>query len=62
MFGFTKKIFLTGLSVLSYINLLSATPLSCLSMNNQECNVIPEIINVNIDEPVFSPFNIETSK
>ena len=45
MFGFIKKIFLTGLSVLS--SLTSATPLSCNSMNNQECKVRPEMINVN---------------
>ena len=59
MFGFVKKIFLT---VLSYLNLLSATLLSCTFMNNQECKVRPEIINVNSDEPVFSPFSIKTSK
>ena len=31
-------------------------------MNNQECTVRPEIINVNSDEPVFHPFSIKTSK
>ena len=30
MFGFIKKIFLTGLTVLSYLNPLSATSLSCI--------------------------------
>ena len=67
MFGFIKKIFLTGLTVSSYLNplstnQLSATPLSCISMNNQECKVRPEIINVNSNEPVFYPFSIKTSK
>ena len=62
MFGFIKKIFLTGLTILSYLNPLSATPLSCISMNNQECKVRPEIINVNSDEPVFYPFSIKTGK
>ena len=62
MFGFIKKIFLTGLTILSYLNPLSATPLSCISMNNQECKVRPEIINANSNEPVFYPFSIETSK
>ena len=60
MFGSIKKIFLTGLSVLS--SLTSATPLSCISMNNQECKVRPEIIDVNSDEPLFYPFSIKTSK
>ena len=31
-------------------------------MNNQECKVRPEIVNVNSDEPVFFPFIIKTSK
>ena len=62
MFGFIKKIFLTGLTILSYLNPLSATPLSCISMNNQECKVRPEIINVNSNEPVFYPFSIKASK
>ena len=31
-------------------------------MNNQECKVRPEIINVNNNEPVFYPFSIKTSK
>ena len=44
------------------MNPLSATPLSCISMNNQECKVRPEIINVNSDKPVFYPFSIKTNK
>ena len=60
MFGFIKRIFLTGLTVLS--SLTSATPLSCISMNNQEFKVRPEIINANSDEPVFYPFSIKTNK
>ena len=31
-------------------------------MNNQECKIRPEIVNVNSDEPVFYPFNIKTPK
>ena len=35
----------------------------CLAvLNNQECNVRPEIFNVNSDEPVFLPFSIRASK
>ena len=62
MFGFIKKNILTRLAVLSYLNLLSATSLSCISINNLECKVRPEIINVIIDEPIFYPFSIKTSK
>ena len=31
-------------------------------MNDQECKVKPEIINVNSDELVFYPFSIKASK
>ena len=60
MFRFIFKIFLKELAILS--SLLSTAPLSCISMNNQECKVRPEIINVNSNEPVFYPFSIKKSK
>ena len=31
-------------------------------MNNQVCEVRPEIINVNSNEPLFYPFSIKTSR
>ena len=55
----------TGLafsSTLTSINLLSASPLSCISMKNQECKVIQHIVNFNRDEPVFFPVSIKTRK
>ena len=58
MLGFIKKWFFTAfLSTLTSINLLS-----CISMNNQECKVRPQIVNVNGDDPVFFPFSIKKSK
>ena len=42
--------------------LLTVTPLRCISMNNQECKIRPEIINVNSDEPVFYPVSIKANK
>ena len=60
MFLFIKKVFYIGSLFLS--SLVSATSLSCISMENQECKVRPEIINVNSNEPVFYPFSIKTSK
>ena len=59
MFRFIEKPFLT---VLSCVNPLSATPLSCTSINNQEYKVRPEILNVYSDKPVFYPFSIKVSK
>ena len=60
MFGFIKEVFFAGLLFLS--SLVSTTPLSCISMNNQACKVRPEIINLNSNEPVFYPFSIKTIK
>ena len=60
MFGFNRKYFFTGLTLLS--TLTSANPLRCVSMNNQECKVRPQIVNVNRDELVFHRFSIKTSK
>ena len=31
-------------------------------MNNQECEVRPQIANLNRDKPVCFPFNIKTNK
>ena len=47
---------------LSLSSLVSTTPLSCISMNNQACKVGPKVINVNSNEPKFYPFSIKTSK
>ena len=57
MFRFIKTVFLTGLPFLS--SFVSTTPLSCISMINQASRARPERINVNSNEPVFSPFSIK---
>ena len=57
--------FFIGLTILSNfnnINSLSATPLNCISMKNQECKVRPEIFNVNSNNAVFYPFSIKINK
>ena len=36
--------------------------LSCISMNNQECKVRPQVLNVNGDDPVFFSYTIKTNK
>ena len=60
MFGFVKKGLFTGLTIWS--SLSSVNSLSCISMNNQECKLRPQIVNVNSNTPVFFPFSIKTSK
>ena len=50
MLAFIKKCYFTGLTFLSTLtrmHLLNAVPLSCISMNNQEYKVRPQVVNVN---------------
>ena len=65
MFRFVKKVCFLGITILAVFadaNLLNAIPLSCISMNNQECKTRPQVVNVNGDEPAFFPFSIEATK
>ena len=61
MFRLVKRIFVSAIMFFSY-NLSSITLLECISINNQECKVRPEIVNVNSNEPIFYPFSVRTSK
>ena len=36
--------------------------LKCVSINNQECKVRPEIINININKPSFYPYSVKISR
>ena len=42
---------------LSSLNLLE-----CVSMNNQECKVRQEFVNVNSNEAIFYPFSIKINR
>ena len=61
MLRFIKKCFFTAVNFFSY-NALNVNSLECVSMNNQECKIRPEIINVNTKEPVFCPYSITINK
>ena len=60
MFGFVKPIFVSAMMFLG-CNLSNVNSLKCISVNNQECKVRPEIVNVNSDESAFFHFSIKTS-
>ena len=65
MFQFIKKCFFTALiflSTLMGVNLLNTIPLTCISMRNQECRIRPQVVNINSESLIFSPFSIETGK
>ena len=56
--SFVKKVFALGLTILSNIT----NALECVSMNNQECKVRPEIVNINSNNPIFYPFSTKINK
>ena len=60
MFIFIKKIFYIVSLCLS--SLVSTTPLSCISLKNQECKVRPKIADNNSNNPIFFPFSIKINK
>ena len=56
MFGFIKKYFFTAMTF------FSCNILKCVSMNNEECKVRPEILNINSNESSFCPCSILVNK
>ena len=59
IFSFVKKVFVLGLTVLSS-SITGA--LKCVSMNNQECKVRPEIVDVSSNNPIFYPFSVKINR
>ena len=43
-------------------DVLNVNSLECVSINNQECKIRPEIINLNNNEPLFYPYSIKINK
>ena len=52
MFRFIEKVFVVAMSF------FSCNALKCFSMNNQECKVGPEIININRNGPFFHTYTV----
>ena len=46
----------------SRFNVLNVNSLECVSLNNQECRIRPEIINLNTNKPLFHPYSIKINK
>ena len=44
------------------MSFFSCNALKCVSMNNQECTVRPETINIHSNEPSFYPYSVKISK
>ena len=56
VFGFIKKVFVVAMSF------FTCNVLKSVSMNNPECKIRPQIININSDNPIFYPYSIEMNK
>ena len=61
MLGFIVKCFFSAITLFCS-NLLNINSLKCVSMNNQECKIRSETINVNTNEPIFYPYSITINK
>ena len=60
MFRLVKRMFISVIMLFSY-SLSSVNSLECISISNQECNVRPEIVNINSNEPIFYPYSVKIS-
>ena len=61
IFKFIKKCFFTAMTFFNF-SLSSVNSLECVSMNNQECRIKSEIININTNEPMFYPYSIKINR
>ena len=66
MLGIIKEVFVVAMSLFSGItfscNAWSGTSLNCVSMNNEECKIRPEIININSNEPLWYLYSVTIDK
>ena len=60
MSGFFKQTFVSAMMFFG-CNVSSVNSSKCISMNNQECKIRPEIININSNEPLFYPYSIKVN-
>ena len=61
MFSFIKKVFVVAVKFFG-CNLLNVNWLRCVSMNNQECKIRPQIVNINSNEPSFYLYSVKMNK
>ena len=57
MFKFIKKYFFTAMTSFG-CSVLSVISSECVSVNNQECKLRSEIVDVNSNEPLFYPYSL----
>ena len=60
MFRFMKQIFISAMMLFS--SLPNVNSLKFVSLKTQECEVIPEIVDIHSNNPTFYPFNNKINK
>ena len=58
MSGFIKKVFVVAMAFFNF-NLSNVNFLKCVSINNQECKIRSEIINVKLISLYFIPIVLQ---
>ena len=58
MVRYIKKCFFTAITLFSS-NVFNVNSLEYISVNNHECKIIPELVNLNTNEPIFYPYSIK---
>ena len=58
MLRFVKHIFISAMMLFSF-DVLDVNSLECVSVNDQECKVRPEIVNINSNEPPFYLYSVK---
>ena len=53
--------FFTAITFINF-NLSGVNSLECVSLNNQECKLRTEIINLNTNKPMFYPYSIKINR
>ena len=61
MIGYIKKVFVVAMTFFNF-NLSNANSLECVSINNQECKIRSEIINVNTNDTMLTFITINKCK
>ena len=47
---------------MTFANLSNENSLECISMENQECKLRPEFVNISSNNPIFYPFSVKINR
>ena len=61
MFRFIKKVLVVAMKFFGS-NVLNVNPLKCVLMNNQECKIRPQMMNISSNEPKCYRYNVKINR